>query len=68
MMGGQLGSWENAFGVQDEQIPLGEEKWSVPDGPYVTLKRHDPDFTFAVPIRQMQYQQAVAQPVLGAAY
>ena len=44
-MGGQLGSWENAFGVRGEQIPPGEEKWSIPEGSYVTLKRHGhPDF------------------------
>ena len=69
MVGGQLGSWENAFGVRGAQIPPGEEKWSVPEGSYITLKRHGhADFTFAVPIRQIQQQQAVAQPVLGAPY
>lgn len=67
-MGGQLHSWENAFGVRGEKIPPGEEKWSVAEGSYITIKGPNrPDFTFAVPVRQVQ-QLTVVQAVFGAAY
>ncbi|KAH9911836.1 uncharacterized protein B0H18DRAFT_1088856 [Fomitopsis serialis] len=68
-MGGRLSSWENAFGKRGRQIPLGTEKWSVPEGSYITLKRRNhPEFTFAIPVRQTQYHEAIVQPVLGADY
>ncbi|PIL26676.1 hypothetical protein GSI_11252 [Ganoderma sinense ZZ0214-1] len=61
-MRGGLGSWERNLGMKS--IPEGEEKWSFPEGQYVTLRRDGhPDFTFQMPTRQMPV--AVAQPRLG---
>ncbi len=54
-MGGPMPSWEKALGYAPDAIPAGEEKWSVPAGSYITLKRGMPPqdvFTFAVPVYQ----------------
>ena len=59
---GQLGSWERNLGMQS--IPEGEEKWSIPGGACIMLRREGrPDFTFQMPTRQIPV--AVAQPQLG---
>ncbi|KAI0765366.1 hypothetical protein C8Q74DRAFT_1371181 [Fomes fomentarius] len=44
-MGGPLPSWEKALGYAPDAIPAGEEKWSVPAGSYITLKRGTPPRT-----------------------
>ncbi|KAI0079148.1 hypothetical protein K474DRAFT_1659441 [Panus rudis PR-1116 ss-1] len=63
MMGGPLRSWENAYGYTGASIPPGEEKWSVPEGALITLRRDgSADFTFAVPVRN---QVAVAHAEYG---
>ena len=65
---GPLVSWETAWGLAPGSFPEGEEKWSVPEGVYITLKRADhpgQDFTFAVPRRQQANAGAIAQPVRG---
>ena len=70
MMQGPLPSWETAIGSSTDRIPAGEEKWSVPAGSCITLKRSarpQDDFTFAVPVRQLYTQQfqTIAQPIRG---
>ena len=67
MMHGPLPSWEAAMGYSPDRIPAGEEKWSVPAGSYITLKRSarpQDDFTFAIPVRQL-YAQTIVQPTRG---
>ena len=66
-MGGQLASWETAMGMSAADILPGQEKWSVPEGSFVVVRRDDrpnEDFTFAVPRRQPP-PVAIAQPVFG---
>ncbi|TBU54012.1 hypothetical protein BD310DRAFT_989850 [Dichomitus squalens] len=66
-MAGPLVSWEQAMGIRSADIPAGEEKWSVPEGTYLVVRRADrpgQDFTFAVPRRQTP-QAEIAQPVYG---
>lgn len=59
-MGGQLRSWER--NLRMESFPEGEEKWSIPEGTYVMLRRRGhPDFTFQIPTRQ---RIVAAQPQL----
>ncbi|TBU41287.1 hypothetical protein BD309DRAFT_898384 [Dichomitus squalens] len=67
---GPLASWETDMGFAPGSFPEGEEKWSVPEGVYITVKRADrpgEDFTFAVPRRQHADLGAIAQPVRGYA-
>ncbi|KAI0748863.1 hypothetical protein C8Q74DRAFT_1311088 [Fomes fomentarius] len=65
MIGGPLRSWENAYGLEGATIPAGEEKWSVPEGAFITLVRVGaPDFTFAVPVRN-QYAAGVVHAEYG---
>ena len=57
-----LGSWERNMGMTS--IPDGEEKWSVPEGMALMLKRDGhPDFMFQMPARQPP--AVFAQPQLG---
>ena len=57
--GEPLGSWERNMGMTS--IPEGEEKWSIPEGMYVALKRvRQEDFVFQMPTRQAAV--IVAQP------
>ncbi len=55
-MGGPLSSWERGMGV--DPGPSGDEKWSVPEGAYITLVRGDRggggNLTFMVPVRPAQ--------------
>ena len=60
--GDPLRSWERNMGM--DSIPDGEEKWSIPEGTYLTLTREGhPDFTFQMPARQPVI--AAAQPQMG---
>ena len=48
-------------------IPDGEEKWSIPEGTYLTLRRDGhPDFAFRMPFRQPAI--VAAQPQMGFPY
>ncbi|KAI0710351.1 hypothetical protein C8T65DRAFT_777908, partial [Cerioporus squamosus] len=61
-MAGPLRSWERNMGMRT--IPEGEEKWMVPEGMYVTLKRDGlPDMTFQTPTRRPAF--VALQPQLG---
>ncbi len=50
-MAGSLRSWERNMGMRE--IPEGEEKWMVPQGAYITLRRdgHE-DVIFQIPTQQ----------------
>lgn len=59
-LGGPLLSWERAFGV--DPAPSGDEKWSFPEGSYITLRRgqtKEGDLTFMVPVRPSQHPAGV---------
>ncbi|RPD69743.1 hypothetical protein L226DRAFT_539572 [Lentinus tigrinus ALCF2SS1-7] len=63
---GQLGSWERNMGMDANSIPEGEEKWMIPEGQHITLRREGhPHFTFQMPTRQPAF--VVAQPRLAVA-
>lgn len=64
-MSGPLVSWDVAIGGNN--VPAGEEKWSVPQGMHITLVREDlpgQNFTFAVPVRSFAPVH-LAQPQYG---
>ncbi|PIL22963.1 hypothetical protein GSI_15660 [Ganoderma sinense ZZ0214-1] len=57
-----LCSWERNMGMQS--IPDGEEKWAIPEGMPVMLRRDGhPDFMFQMPRRQAPV--VLAQPQMG---
>ena len=59
-----LGSWERNMGITS--FPDGEEKWSFPEGTYLTLKRDGhPDLAFQMPTRQPVF---AVQPQRGVPY
>ncbi|RPD76003.1 hypothetical protein L226DRAFT_534063 [Lentinus tigrinus ALCF2SS1-7] len=61
-MAGQLRSWERNMGMRE--IPDGEEKWMIPQGAYITLKRDGhPDVVFQIPTLQPAF--VALQPQLG---
>ncbi len=66
-MSGPLMSWEQAMGV--DPGPSGDEKWSVPEGAYITLVRGDrgggENLTFVAPVRQAQRPANVLVPRPG---
>ncbi|KAI0691836.1 hypothetical protein C8T65DRAFT_745387 [Cerioporus squamosus] len=65
-MAGQLRSWERNMGMRGE-IPEGEEKWMVPQGAYVTLRRDGhADVVFQIPTLQPAFAQVALQPRRGA--
>ncbi|PIL22965.1 hypothetical protein GSI_15662 [Ganoderma sinense ZZ0214-1] len=60
-----LGSWERNMGMTS--IPDGEEKWAIPEGMPVMLRRDGhPDFTFQMPTRPPA--MVVVQPQRGIPY
>ncbi|PIL34840.1 hypothetical protein GSI_02627 [Ganoderma sinense ZZ0214-1] len=63
--GEPLHSWERNMGMAS--IPEGEEKWSIPEGMHLMLRRRGlPDFMFQMPARRAPV--VFAQPRMGYPY
>ena len=53
-MANELRSWERSMGMRT--IPEGEEKWMVPQGAFIMLKREGhADVIFQIPTRQIPF-------------
>jgi len=61
---GKLVSWEEAMGVERQDLRPGMEKFSAPEGSRLVLTRPgEAPYYFAIPTRSLAYNIEFAQPL-----